>query len=60
MLSRKGKFIREKKPVIGRAYVPYKTISCSHEEQFMQDILLGAEQQKRSFLSWFFGKMLRV
>ena len=55
-----GKFIREEPPKIGRFYVP-KTKEDDHtpEERFAQSLLLGYSD-KQSFLSKFFGLMLRI
>lgn len=51
-----GVFVREEPPVIGRYYIPKKTITP--EERFMQDILLGEEQDRQPTLprwisNWF-------
>ncbi len=56
-----GKFIREEPPKIGRFYIPkLKDDEHTPEERFAQDLLLGAKQERVSFLSKFFGYMLRV
>ena len=56
-----GKFIREEPPKIGRFYIPkIKDDDHTPEERFAQDLLLGSKQERISFLSKFFGYMLRV
>jgi hypothetical protein len=56
-----GKFIREEPPKIGRFYIPkLKEDEHTPEERFAQDLLLGSKQERISFLSKFFGYMLRV
>lgn len=56
-----GKFIREEPPKIGRFYIPkLKEDEHTPEERFAQDLLLGSKQERVSFLSKFFGYMLRV
>ena len=56
-----GKFIREEPPKIGRFYVPkLKEDEHTPEERFAQDLLLESKQERISFLSKFFGYMLRV
>jgi hypothetical protein len=59
-MLRDGKFIKEAPPKIGAHYLPTKAQEFSKEEQFVQSILLGIEQRRQSFLSRFFGFMLRV
>lgn len=57
----RGRYVPEKRPIIGSAYVPIRSsVSYSNEELFAQDLILGDGAKKQSFLSWFFGKMLRV
>ena len=56
-----GKFIKEEPPKIGRFYTPrLKEDDHTPEERFAQSLLLGWQDDKRSFLSKFFGLMLRI
>jgi hypothetical protein len=62
MLDR-GRYIPERRPVIGRAYIqPRYNSSFTREEGFAQDLLLNGNsgQSSQSFLSWFFGKLMRL
>ena len=59
-MLRDGQFIKEDPPKIGAHYIPSnKPTPVNKEEQFMQNVLLGVQEQQ-SFLSRFFGFMLRV
>jgi hypothetical protein len=59
MLDR-GRYIPERKPVIGRSYVNYRAKSnLSPEENFMQEVLL-AEEVNKSALMKFVSKILWV
>lgn len=60
-MLRDGKFIKEDPPKIGSHYVPqlYAT-AANREEQFVQNILLGIEERRQSFLSKVLGIVLRV
>ncbi len=56
-----GKFIKEEPPKIGRFYVPkFKEEDHTPEERFAQSLLLEHRQANQSFLSKFFGLMLRI
>jgi hypothetical protein len=60
-MLRQGKFIKEEPPKIGAFYTPQsKADNHTPEERFVQSLLLGYEEEKESFLSKFFGFMLRV
>ena len=63
MLDR-GRYIPERRPVIGRAYIqPRYNSSFTREEGFAQDLLLDSgksSQTSQSFFSWFFGKLMRL
>jgi hypothetical protein len=60
-MLRDGQFIKEDPPRIGAHYVPqFRTIKTSKEEQFVQNILLGIEERRQSFLSKVLGLVLRV
>lgn len=59
-MLRNGQFIKEDPPKIGSHYVPTKPMPFNREEQFVQNVLLGIKDQQQSFLSKFFGFMLRV
>lgn len=59
MLDR-GRYIPERKPVIGRSYVNYRTKSnLSPEENFIQEVLL-AEEPNKSAVMKFVSKILWV
>lgn len=60
-MLRDGKFIKEDPPKIGAFYVPkFKEEGQTPEERFMQNLILGQRDEGESFLSKFFGLMLRV
>jgi len=60
-MLKKGKFIREEPPKIGRFYMPkFKEENYTPEERFAQSLLLGYQQPRESLLSKFFGLMLRI
>jgi hypothetical protein len=60
-MLKEGKFIKETPPKIGAHYVPnIKPVSFNKEEQFVQNVLLGIEERRQSFLSKILGMMLRV
>ena len=60
-MLRDGKFIKEDPPKIGSHYIPNPNASnFNREEQFVQNILLGIEERRQSFLSKVLGLMLRV
>jgi hypothetical protein len=55
-----GKFIKEDPPKIGSHYIPTKSMPFNREELFVQSVLLGINDNQQSFLSKFFGFVLRV
>ena len=60
MLDR-GRYIPERKPVIGIAYIDYrKQSSLSPEENFMQELLLLEDKVDQSALKKFISKILWV
>lgn len=60
-MLRDGKFIKEEHPKIGAFYVrQFKSENHTPEERFVQSLLLGYQEKRESFLSKFFGFMLRV
>ncbi len=60
-MLRDGKFIKEEPPKIGSLYVPkFKDEDQTPEERFAQSLVLGYKMQQESFLSKFFGLMLRI
>jgi hypothetical protein len=60
-MLKEGKFIKETPPKIGAHYVPInKAVTVTHEEQFVQSILLGIEEKRQPFLSKVLGLVLRV
>lgn len=60
-MLRDGKFIKEEHPKIGAFYVrQFKPDTHTPEERFVQSLLLGYQEKRESFLSKFFGFMLRV
>ncbi len=60
-MLRDGKFIKEELPKIGAFYIPkYKEEDQTPEERFVQSLILGQRNDEESFLSKFFGLMLRV
>ena len=59
-MLRDGQFIKEAPPKIGAYYTPQPAAPVSREEQFVQNILLGIEDRRQSFLSKILGVMLRV
>jgi hypothetical protein len=55
-----GRFYREEPPKIGEFYTPKpKEDTCTPEERFVQDIILG-HQEKPKLLSKVLGYMLRI
>ena len=55
-----GRFYREEPPKIGEFYTPKpKEDTCTPEERFVQDIILGY-QEKPKLLSKMLGFMLRI
>lgn len=59
-MLRDGKFIKEAPPKIGAHYLPAKQQEFNKEEQFVQNILLGIEERRQSFLSKVLGAVLRA
>lgn len=60
-MLRDGQFIKEAPPKIGAHYTPtFNKTKFSKEEQFVQNLLLGFEERRQSFLSRVLGLMLRV
>ena len=60
-MLRDGKYIKEELPKIGAHYTPNNRHSVfSKEEQFVQNLLLGIEERRQSFLSKVLGLVLRV
>jgi hypothetical protein len=55
-----GNFYKEEPPRIGKFYIPKpKEESCTPEERFVQDIILG-QQEKPKLLSKMLGYMLKM
>ena len=55
-----GNFYKEELPRIGKFYIPKpKEESCTPEERFVQDIILG-QQEKPKLLSKMLGYMLKM
>ena len=59
-MLKNGQFIKEDPPKIGSHYIPTKPMPFSREEQFVQSVLLGINDNRQSLLSKLFGFMLRV
>jgi len=56
-----GRFYKEEPPKIGKFYIPkQKEDTCTPEERFVQDIILGREDRGHNFLSKMLGYMLRI
>jgi hypothetical protein len=56
-----GRFYKEEPPKIGKFYIPkQKEDTCTPEERFMQDVILGREDKGYKFLSKMLGYMLRI
>jgi len=56
-----GRFYKEEPPKIGKFYIPkQKEDTCTPEERFMQDVILGREDKGHNFLSKMLGYMLRI
>jgi len=56
-----GRFYKEELPKIGKFYIPkQKEDTCTPEERFMQDVILGREDKGHNFLSKMLGYMLRI
>lgn len=56
-----GRFYKEELPKIGKFYIPkQKEDTCTPEERFVQDIILGREEKGHNFLSKMLGYMLRI
>ena len=55
-----GRFYKEELPKIGKFYTPkQKEDTCTPEERFVQDIILG-QQEKPKLLSKMLGYMLKM
>lgn len=59
-MLRDGQFIKEEPPKIGSHYVPQPQSELTKEERFAQNLLLGIEEKRQSFLSKVLGVMMRV
>jgi len=55
-----GRFYREEPPKIGEFYTPPKEDTCTPEERFVQNIILGHQEREHNFLSKMLGFMLRI
>jgi hypothetical protein len=56
-----GRFYKEEPPKIGKFYIPkQKEDTCTPEERFVQDIILGRQDRGHNFLSKMLGLMLRI
>lgn len=56
-----GRFYKEEPPKIGEFYTPKpKEDTCTPEERFVQNIILGHEERGHNFLSKVLGFMLRI
>ncbi len=56
-----GRFYKEELPKIGKFYTPkQKEDTCTPEERFVQDIILGHRDKGHTFLSKMLGFMLRI
>jgi len=56
-----GRFYREEPPKIGEFYTPKpKEDTCTPEERFVQNIILGREDRGHNLLSKMLGFMLRI